>query len=417
MVKVYLEALGCRLNTAEIEALAGEFSGAGCEIVRDPHEADVIVLNTCAVTAQATRKSRHRVHALHRVNPSARLAITGCWATADPAHVQALEGVRWALPNASKSELVWHTTGVRTSPAPWSPARWGHTRAFLKVQDGCDHHCTYCVTRLLRGPAHSRPLAEIIAAAHERVSNGAQEVVLTGVSLGSYGSDLSPSVHLSELVKAILRETAVPRLRLSSIEPWDVDEALIDLWNDPRLCRQLHLPLQSGSDAVLRRMGRPITVDAYVQVVKRARRVSPEIAITTDLITGFPGEREEDFARTLALVEDLAFARLHVFPYSERAGTAAVRLPGRVPVEVRKARARMLREKGERLATAYRRHFLGQTLSVLWERQNGRGEWVGLSDNYLEIRARSEALLHNRIANTLLVQSEQGFLRGEVVLG
>lgn len=412
MVKIYLEALGCRLNTAEVESLASEFSGAGCEVVTNPRDADIVVLNTCAVTAQAARKSRHRARALRRLNPKAEIAITGCWATADPGRVQALEGVRWVLPNASKSELVWHTIGVRASPTPWSPAQWGHTRAFLKVQDGCDHHCTYCVTRLLRGPAHSRPLAEIVTSVRELVRNGAQEVVLTGVSLGSYGSDLSPSVHLSEMVRAILRETDVPRLRLSSIEPWDVDEALIDLWNDPRLCRQLHLPLQSGSDAVLRRMGRPITVDAYVQVVERARRVSPDLAITTDLITGFPGEREEDFACTLALVEDLAFARLHVFPYSERVGTPAARLPEKVPVPVRKVRARILREIGERLATVYRRHFLGQTLSVLWERQNERGEWVGLSDNYLEIRTMSDENLHNKITPILLSEEIDGHLVG-----
>ncbi|MGC9523666.1 MAG: MiaB/RimO family radical SAM methylthiotransferase, partial [Anaerolineae bacterium] len=318
-MRVYLESLGCRLNAAEIENLAREFAGAGLEVVDAPDQADLIVLNSCAVTVQAARRSRHRLRALHRERPSADLAVTGCWATEDVERARRVGGVRWVVPNPDKARTVAKIVGHDSERAPWAPGRWGHTRAFLGVQDGCDHACTYCVTRLLRGPARSRPLAETVAEVQALVAQGAQEVVLTGVSLGSYGHDQAPSVTLADLVDAILTDTDLPRLRLSSIEPWDVDERLLSLWTHPRLCRQLHLPLQSGSDAVLKRMGRRITTDAFEQLVRRAREVAPGIAITTDLIAGFPGETEGDFARTLDYVEAIGFARLHVFRYSERA--------------------------------------------------------------------------------------------------
>ncbi len=414
---VYLESLGCRLNAAEIEDLARQFAGAGWEVTASPEGAEVIVLNSCAVTAQAARKSRHRLHTLHHRCPQARLAVIGCWATAEETGAQQLPGVAWVIPNRDKARAVAIVTGISAAPAAWEPGRWGRTRAFLAVQDGCDHTCTYCITRRLRGAARSRPLSEAVAAVQHLAAQGAQEIVLTGVSLGAYGHDLGMAGGLAALVEAILAETAIPRLRLSSVEPWDMDARLLQFLRHPRFCRQLHLPLQSGAEPVLRRMGRRFTAAQFAYMVADARALCPEVALTTDLIAGFPGETDADFAATCDFVAHIGFARLHVFPYSERAGTPAVRLPDSVPQEVRAERAAQLRALGDRLAAEYRGRFVGQTLPVLWEQKDALGRWHGWADNYLEVRAESGTDLYNHITPTRLVAVGKTGLLGVVDTG
>lgn len=414
-MRVYLESLGCRLNAAELERLAREFAGAGCAVVDEPEDADIVLLNTCAVTSQAARKSRQRLRALHRQSAGAHLAVLGCWATEDEARAEGFRGVSWVIPNAQKPRAVEIITGRVASPAAWEPGRWGHTRAFLGVQDGCDHTCTYCITRILRGPARSRPLAEALADVRALVAQSAQEVVLSGVSLGDYGRDLGLEHGLATLVAAILRETTLPRLRLSSVEPWDVDAALLRQWENPRLCRQLHLPLQSGAARVLRRMSRRITPEAFASLVDAARAVSPDIALTTDVIVGFPGETEADFAASLAFVRRMAFARLHVFPYSEREGTPATRLPDSVPAATRAERAAQMRALGGELAAQYRERFVGRALPVLWERRDRRGRWRGWTDNYLAVAAETEAELYNRITETRMVATKDRVMVGEII--
>jgi threonylcarbamoyladenosine tRNA methylthiotransferase MtaB len=414
--RVYLESLGCRLNAAELEELARQFEGVGCVSVGDVEEADLIALNTCAVTASAAHKSRRRLRRLHRQNPSAPIAVLGCWVTEAEAEATALSGVAFALPNADKGEAVERITGKRPRPAPWQPGRWGHTRAFVAVQHGCDSACTYCVTRLLRGPARSRPLDEVLAVVRERVAGGAQEVVLTGVSLGAYGRDLSSGGSLAALVDALLAETRLPRLRLSSVEPWDVDEGLLRRFAHPRVCRQLHLPLQSGSDAILRRMGRPITTRRFAALVKRARELVPSIAVTTDVIVGFPGETGTEFEESLEFAREMALARLHVFPYSERAGTPARRLSGQIPEGERRERATRARALGCELSSKYRKRFVGKTLPVLWEGRNSAGLWRGWTDNYLSVVAETQKELYNRITATRLLRGEKRRVLGEPFL-
>ncbi|MBN1249110.1 MAG: tRNA (N(6)-L-threonylcarbamoyladenosine(37)-C(2))-methylthiotransferase MtaB [Anaerolineae bacterium] len=417
-MRVYLESLGCRLNAAEIETLARQFAGAGHDVVQQPRGADVIVLNSCAVTSQASRSSRHRIRALHRDSPDAKIAVLGCWATEDLARARRLAGVRWVIPNVEKSAAVTEILGMATTTARWAPGRWGHTRAFLGVQDGCDEACTYCVTRILRGPAKSRPLAEVVATVQELVASGAQEIVLTGVCLGAYGQDRGIDHELAALVRAILHETGVSRLRLSSIEPWDITPELLDLWQDGRLCRQLHMPLQSGSDVILKRMGRRITVSGFLALVTAARAVQPEMALTTDLIAGFPGETEADFAETIAVVKEVGFSRLHVFPYSQRAGTAAMRLPDQVPKAIRKARAGRLRDLGQALAAVYQARFAGAVLPVLWEQRAGDDDRRrGLTDNYLAVVSRDSRARFNTITATKMVAVDGDVLIGEVVDG
>jgi threonylcarbamoyladenosine tRNA methylthiotransferase MtaB len=414
--RIYLHSLGCRLNESEVEAMARRFASAGHAIVTDPVEADVCVVNTCAVTAEAARKSRHCVRALARANPAARLAVTGCYATLAPERCAALPGAAWVVPNADKEGLVAAVLPTLSRPAAAGagpPVRL-RTRAFVKVQDGCDNHCTYCVVRLLRGPARSQPLDDVVRQVRALVEAGCQEAVLTGVNLGSYGRDLGLADGLYTLVAALLARTALPRVRLSSLEPWDLDERMFGLWESARVCRQLHLPLQSGCDETLRRMGRRTTTAAFARLVEAAQAAIPDLAVTTDVIVGFPGEDATAFRASRDFVAGMGFARLHVFPYSPRPGTPACRLPGQVARAVRRDRARAMRELGAAKASRFRRRFVGRDMTVLWEQRAHDGLWTGLTDNYLRVVARAEGNLHNTITATRLLAVENGHLIGEL---
>ncbi len=397
--------------------MARQFAAAGCAVVDDPARADICLVNTCAVTAEAERKSRHCLSALARANPQARIAAVGCYATLAPQTCSAVLGVVWVIPNAEKESAV---EAIVPPPHPPCPRDGGvgvrsRTRAFVKVQDGCDNTCTYCITRLLRGPSRSRPLADVVAEVQGLVMEGCQEAVLTGVNLGAYGRDLGMTGGLRTLIQTLLTETDLPRLRLSSLEPWDVDESLFALWQNPRLCRQLHLTLQSGCDETLRWMGRRITTAAFARLVESARAAIPDLAVTTDIITGFPGEDEAAFRASYDFVAALEFARLHVFPYSPRPETPAARLPAQVPDEVRRARARLMRDLGTEQAARFRRRFVGREMTVLWEQRRSDGLWVGLTDNYLRVVARAEGDLHNRLLAARLLAAQNGHLIGEVI--
>jgi threonylcarbamoyladenosine tRNA methylthiotransferase MtaB len=415
MSRVYLHSLGCRLNQSEVEATARQLAARGCVLVSDPAQADVLVVNTCAVTAQAERKSRHLLRALHRANPTARIAAVGCGVSFDLPGFAALPGVVWAVPNADKERLPELIAPGSASRREVQPLR--RTRALVKVQDGCDNRCTYCVVWRLRGPSRSRPLEAVIAEVEARLREGYQEVVLTGVNLGAYGRQMGMERGLAHLVAALLQRTALPRLRLSSLEPWDVDESLFELWADPRLCRQLHLPLQSGCDAVLRRMGRPLTAERYARLAEAARAAIPDLALTADVLVGFPGEDEAAFAESMALVEAVELARLHVFPFSPRPGTPAALMSDQVPEAERVERARRMRELGSRLAASFRQRFVGREMAVLWERRREDGLWHGLTDNYLSVVTASDEDLHNRIVPTRLLSADEGFMRGETNRG
>jgi threonylcarbamoyladenosine tRNA methylthiotransferase MtaB len=414
-MKVYLQSLGCRVNQSELETMARRFTAAGHVVVGDPAQADVCVLNTCAVTAGAERKSRHRVRALARANPEARIAVVGCYATLAPEHCADLPGVQWVVSNADKGRVVEITNGGSAISNLQSPIPNLRTRAFVKVQDGCDNHCTYCIVRLLRGPSRSRSLADVVAEVRALVEEGCQEAVLTGVNLGAYGRDLEQPGGLGGLIEALLADTDLPRLRLSSLEPWDVDEDFFQLWADARLCRQLHLPLQAGCDETLRQMGRRTTTAAFARLVEAARAAVPDMAVTSDVIVGFPGEDEAAFRASCEFVAAMEFARLHVFGYSPRPGTPAARLPGRVGREAVRERARAMRELGDAQAFRFRGRFVGQDMAVLWERRRRDGFWAGLTDNYIRVVTPAERDLHNQLTATRLVAAHDGCLLGEVV--
>ncbi|MBN1953445.1 MAG: tRNA (N(6)-L-threonylcarbamoyladenosine(37)-C(2))-methylthiotransferase MtaB [Anaerolineae bacterium] len=418
--RVYLHSLGCRLNRSETESFARHLAAAGQILVGDPAQADLCVVNTCAVTASAEKKGRRLLRSLRRANPVLRIAVVGCAATLHAGKLGQLPGVKWVIPNDEKERVVdillYDLSPDTTFPLPAGGQDLGaflHTRAFVKVQDGCDNRCAYCIVPLLRGPSRSRSSAEVVAEVRQRVAEGYREVVLTGVNLGAYGRERGIERGLAGLVEAILAQTRLPRLRLSSLEPWDLAERDLELWSDPRLCRQLHLPLQSGCDATLRRMGRRNDTGQYAQLAAAARAAIPGLALTTDLIVGFPGEDEADFAASQAFVAQIGFARLHVFPFSARPGTRAAQMDDQVPVPMRQERARRMRELGERLAARFRQQHVGQEIDVLWERgQNGR--WRGWTDNYLPVTVALQADLHNRITRTRMVGTANNVLIGEI---
>jgi len=411
-MKVYFDSIGCRLNQSEIEQYALQFRAAGHEVVASAAEADLVVINTCAVTAQAASDSRQKARqAAKALGGQGEIVLTGCWSTLDPAGAEALPGVSRVVPNLEKDRLSAALLGqeafdiepVARQPMPGLHRR---TRAFLKVQDGCDNRCTFCVTRIARGTGRSRTVEAVSADLGAALAGSSKEIVLTGVHLGSWGQDFDPPARLEDLVRQLLAREGYARLRLSSLEPWDLDADFFGLWANPRLCRHLHLPLQSGSEATLRRMARKTTPSAFHGLVRAARSACPEIAVTTDVIVGFPGESEAEFAESLAFVQEMRFAGGHVFSYSARPGTAAARMAGQLPLEVRKERSQRMREVLKAAETAYYQRFLGQTAEVLWESTSTLGPdgWHlhGLSGNYLRVTAVSPRRLWNEISRVRL---------------
>ena len=411
-MNVFLDVVGCRLNQSEVEALANQFRALGHDIVADPSLADLAIVNTCAVTVKAAADSRKKLRRAARKGAK-RVLATGCWATLYPYEAESLDGVSDVYDNALKDSIVCEVLGVTTDqllemeiirqPLPGDRAR---TRAFIRIQKGCDHHCSYCLTRIARGKSQSRTLPEVQRDVEAAITGGAKEIVLTGVQLGSWGRDFSGHRRLSELITSLLDLEGLQRLRLSSIEPWDIDQDLLDLWQDNRLCHHLHIPLQSGDNQVLRMMRRPTTTEGFGHLVGQIRSQVPDMAITTDIIVGFPGETEAAFAGTKAFIKDMGFAGGHIFTFSPRPGTEAVAFPNRVPREIAKQRNAQLREVFAQSGFHYRDQQIGKLKSVLWESSElmADGFWhvQGLTDNYIRVIAQAENDIWNKISHVKL---------------
>ncbi len=419
-MKVYLDTVGCRLNQAEIEMMGRQFRAAGHEMVAAAEAADMAVVNTCAVTSEAASDSRAAVRRIAGAGVP-EITVTGCWATLQARQAAELPSVRRVVENSHKDRLVadvLHMPQESFDLEPLArvplPGLRQRTRAFIKVQDGCNNHCTFCITTVARGRSSSRRVADIIADIRSAVEGGSKEIVLTGVHLGSWGQDFG--MKLADLIRAVLRETDAPRVRLSSLEPWDLDPDFFRLWQDPRLCRHLHLPLQCGCAATLKRMARKTTPTAFQQLVQAARAVMPEVAITTDIIAGFPGETDAEFQESLEFVEELNFAGGHAFTFSPRPGTGAARMAGQLPQEIKKERNAAYRAAFERSSLSYRQRFVGQELAVLWEsttRLDDVGwEMAGLTGNYLRVVAAAPRPIWNQISPVRLQA-----LRGDGLLG
>lgn len=427
-MKIYLDTIGCRLNQAEIESMARGFRAAGHEIVASAELAEMAVVNTCAVTNDAVSVSRGKIRQIARAGVN-DIVATGCWTTLQPQGALQLPNVTRIIPNDRKDQLVANLLNLQPETfdlEPFDlepltriplPGLHRRTRAFIKAQDGCNNQCTFCITTVARGEARSRTIADVIQDIQFALDGGAKEIVLTGVHLGSWGYDFDS--HLAELIQAILRETDVPRLRLSSLEPWDLSADFFSLWTDPRLMPHLHLPLQAGSDTTLKRMRRNTTTESFRALIHSAREVIPDVAITTDIIAGFPGETDDEFAHTLDFVNEMNFAGGHVFTYSPRPGTGAAKMRGQIQPEARKKRNHILHDALDESAKSYREKFIGREISVLWESTSEMGErgWQmeGFTENYLRAQAYAPEPRWNEIDRVVLTHCESNQMRGTIL--
>jgi threonylcarbamoyladenosine tRNA methylthiotransferase MtaB len=422
-MKIHLDSVGCRLNQAEIERMARQFRAAGHELVASPQGADLAVVNTCAVTTDAAADSRQMLRHIARAGVP-RIIPTGCLATLQPKEIGNLPNIHQVVTNDRKDDLVEVILESAASVDPDLepiarqplPGLHHRTRAFIKVQDGCDNACTFCVTTVARGAGSSRRLEDVLEDVRFALAGGTKEIVLTGVHLGSWGQDLG--TRLGGLVSGILEQAQPPRIRLSSLEPWDLDADFFKLFTNPHLMPHLHLPLQSGSAGTLKRMARKTTPDSFRDLVRAAREVMPEVAITTDVIVGFPGETEAEFAETLDFVRGMDFAGGHVFSYSPRPFTAAAKMKGQTRPEVRKKRNEILRGVFEDSMHAYQRKFLGRRVKVLWESASELDEWgwqmEGWTENYLRVRASAASPRWNELDEVELVELVGDTLRGVI---
>jgi len=391
-MNINFQALGCRLNEAELESWASEFLKRGHQVTTDSAEADIMVFNSCAVTSEADRKSRQQIGRLHRSNPEARLVVTGCHASLNSEAVKDYLGVNLVVDNQNKDALVEETLdhfGASNSSLELTSENAlflrGRHRAFIKVQDGCRYRCTYCIITIARGAERSRSVDDIITEIKDLHWQGVQEIAITGVHVGGYGSDNGSNLY--ELLNEILDRTEIPRIRLASVEPWDLPDNFFHLFQDSRLMPHMHLPIQSGSDSVLRRMARRCKTAEFSKIVDKARDAVPLFNITTDIIVGFPGETGEEWQQTMDYVEQTGFGHMHIFSYSKREGTKAARLPDQVEKAIKKERSREIHELAARLKKNELEKHIGNRYAVLWEREINadRGLWTGYTPHYHKI--------------------------------
>ena len=427
MPTVAFITLGCKVNQTETEAMAGLFRKRGYLVVDGAEHADIYVINTCSVTHLGERKSRQMVRKATRINPDAIVAVTGCFAQLSPTEAAAISGVDVVIGTQDRLHIVDYVEQACQQKRPIqavsdimgmhefediplqdSP---GRTRAFMKIQDGCDNYCSYCIIPYARGHLRSRPLASIAAETRFLADAGYQEIVLTGINLGTYGRDFG-RYTLVDALRTVLDEPRIARVRLSSTESLEISTDLIGLMEqDPRMCPHLHLPLQAGDDPILAAMRRPYTTNDYAELLVRLRSRVPDLAVTTDIIVGFPGETADSFARTVDFARAMQFAKIHVFPYSKRIGTPAATFAGQVGDAEKKRRVMELMQVSEQGSLAFRQHMLGKTTSVLLEKAvDGSAE--GLTPNYQRVFVVDSTadLVENQVVQVELLQIQgEGF--------
>ena len=428
-MRVALYTLGCKVNQYETQKLAEDFQSKGFDMVDFSDQAEVYVINTCTVTQTADSKSRQAVRtAIHR-NPRAAVVVTGCYAETSPEKIRSIEGVDLVIGNEGKenlAELVLESTAVgrgkiqnsksaiRPSTGSGQAIRNGRTRALLKVQDGCDQFCSYCTVPFARPVMSCRPCEEVLSEAKQLAERGFKEIVLTGIRLGVYDDG---EIYLTSLIGKLVDIQGIERIRLSSIELTDIPEDLIALMAENRkLCRHIHVPLQSGDDEVLARMNRPYTAAEYISFVENVRSLIPEVAVTTDVMVGFPGETSGQFENTCNLMEYIRFARTHVFRYSPRPRTAAAEMPEDVSAAEKERRSTLLMDMAERCSHDFASSLVGKTLPIIVEGKQVRtGVWSGLTDNY--VRVEFEGASHvGEIIDVRIESVTQGTACGRLVL-
>ena len=423
--------VGCKLNHYETEAIREQFEVNGYDVVPFRTVADVYVINTCAVTAKSDRTSRQAVYQALRRAPGARVVATGCSVQISPQTFAHIPGVEVVVGTEGKENVFDHVSErgsgkpMGTPPVHEHPSGWfsiSHfrdcTRAFIKIQDGCNASCSYCIVPLTRGAHRSRPLRSIVSQAHRLVESGYKEIVVTGVHLGMYGVDLPEKPSLVDVLKALVDIHGLSRLRLSSVEPTECSPSLIDLIaSSPKICRHMHIPLQSGDDEILTQMKRHYSARDVARLIETLVTRIPDVGIGTDVIVGFPGETDRHFERSYALVEELPFSYLHVFSYSRRPGTAAASYPDQVPAGVRKVRSARFRELRARKMKEFGSRFVGRPLDVLLEHRRDRqsGLLTGLSDNYIRLRVAGPDDLQGEEVRVRVLSVGGGYATGSLI--
>jgi len=439
-MRVAFYTLGCKLNQAETEYLVGQFSQSGLQLVSPNDVADIYIANTCTVTHIADRKSRHWLRLARRRNPQAIIIATGCYAQRNRQELAQLADL--VVDNAEKENLLEIVTSLSSSTPSFvlertplrhcerseaisSIAATVRTRSLIKIQDGCHGPCTYCIVPKVRPWEYSLPASQIIDKVKQKLDLGYKEVVLTGTKVGSYRDG---SADLKDLVQRILHDTGIERLHLSSLQPLEISSEFLALWQDERLCRHFHLALQSGSETVLQRMRRSYSLDQYQRTINLIKENIPEVAITTDIMAGFPGESDEEFEQSYTFCQQAGFANIHVFPFSPRPKTAATRMPEQIKDKVKAERNQRMLELSQSSRRRFCEQFLEQTMPVLWEKEMptsssilgevgtspGSGIYSGLTSNYIRVFANSEKPLNNEITPVKLVELHNQGIWGEI---
>lgn len=427
-MKIAFHTLGCKVNQNDSQAIAELFRGHGHEIVPFEAGADVYIINTCAVTKISEQKSRQVIRKGMELDPKALVVVTGCYAQTSPTEIAGIPGVHLVVGLADRPRLVQlvgdylrfgenqmnvtDITGIKTwQDLPvYDPLE--RTRATLKIEDGCNEFCSYCIVPYARGRVRSMPMEEVMDNFRVLVKKGFHEIVLTGIHLGHYGKDLN--IRLDELLKQLLKTEGEFRIRLGSLEPKDVTEELLNLiTGEEKICQHLHIPLQSGSDRILEKMGRNYELAYYSELLHRAREQNPMIALGTDLIVGFPGENDQDFENTCRFVEEQGFSRVHVFRFSPRSGTPAATMPGKVTKKIQEERSRRIQEIALNSATSFSRLFLGKNVEVLFEEKTAEG-WMGLSGEYLRVIVDTAEDLKNKLQTVMVDNQRNDHLLGSL---
>ena len=395
-MQIHFRTLGCRLNEAEIESWADKFQEKGHHLTSDPKYADLLVVNTCAVTQEAVKKSRQIIRRVHRNNPKAKLVISGCYPTLDKKTANQLPGIDLIINNKDKEKLVdisIRELNLETMPSlsiepnEVSLFKRGRNRAFIKIQDGCRHKCTFCIVTVARGNERSRKINEITDEINKYHHQGIQEIVLTGVHVGGYGNDNDSNLY--ELIHAILNNTNIPRIRLASIEPWDLHEKFFSLFANERLMPHMHLPLQSGCNSTLKRMARRCKTDDFRRIANNARTQIKNFNITTDIIVGFPGETNEEWIESLKFIEEIGFSHIHIFTYSAREGTKASAFANQIETPIKKERSKELHKLSKSIRKKILNNEIGKKYSVLWESKDKDNNWFGYTDNYIKVMLKN----------------------------
>jgi threonylcarbamoyladenosine tRNA methylthiotransferase MtaB len=427
--KVRFSTLGCRLNQYETQAMREQFRSSGYEETNHAQDADVFVLNTCTVTNESDKESRYLIRKFHRENPNAKIVVTGCYVERDQSEIESIEGVTLTVLNREKSELLellescTALTFEREVPskrrfAPLSISEFeGRTRAYVKIQDGCNHACSFCKVVLARGPARSRLVSDIVSEVQRLTDNGYQEVVLTGVQLGAFGYDLERRNRLSDLMYELDQITHLKRIRLSSIEPTDVTDDVIEaLAVGKKMCPHLHIPLQSGANDILARMNRRYDQTFYIDLIDQIRSRVDNFVLTADVMVGFPGETDSNFHETLQVLEKTLPYKLHIFPYSAREGTRASRLGNAVSCEMKKQRKKILYQLEHKLRKQVLDSFVGHSLDLLVEESGADDAWAhGRSSNFVKVSVMNGQLSSGQLVYADITQVNDDALVGRLV--